>query len=295
LKRSDLTNKLEFGLFLFVIRLLRIPPYSFSTRLVTRLFLFGRHFGKRRRLAELHLSKVFPEISASRRKQLLKGVYTNMALTTCELYLKQEQQLISHFGLMDRRYLDAALSLGKGAIMATAHIGNWEAARLIPLFGIPFSVVIKQQHNPYFNDFNNAIRTRQGVTLIDFRNSLRDMLTKLKHNETVGILVDQNAGSSGLVLDFLGFPASHWRGVAKISLRYKVPIVPAFAIRTKDGKIVVCIEPMIYHPELEDKEENYPLILKEVNTAVEKYIRRYPEQWFWVHNRWKATGAMNSN
>jgi len=295
LKRNDLTNRIEYILFRFVLWKLRLIPYTWGKWLITSLFLWiGYGLGIRRKTADLHLRMVYPDMKAAERKALLKKIYYNMGLTSAEIYLLKEEKLIANTSISGKPHVHKALSLGRGAILATAHLGNWEAARLLPLFSIPLSVVVKKQHNPYFDAYNAAIRIRQGVSLIDFRRGLRDILTHLNKNEMVAILADQNAGSSGLVLDFMGYPASHYKGVAKISLRYKVPIVPGFAIRTKEGGIKISFETMIYHPELDDTEENYAFILKKLNAIIEEQINRYPEQWFWVHKRWKATGAMRS-
>ncbi len=93
-------------------------------------------------------------------------------------------------------------------------------------------------------------------------------------------------------MNFLGFPASHWKGVAKLSLRYRVPIVPCFARRSEDDRIVFEFFPVILHNDLDDKEENYKIVLEEVNKILEHQIREHPEQWFWVHLRWKHSYDM---
>ncbi len=296
MKRNDFVNKLEYWLFRAAIWKLRLLPYSWSRSIVISLFLvIGYGLGIRRKTAELHLMRVYPDMGSSERKKLLRSIYRNMGLTITEIYLLKESRLIAETTISGKAHVEKALSLGRGAILATAHFGNWEAARVMPLFCIPLSVVVKKQHNPYFDAFNNSIRTRQGVEIIDFKSGLRDILKHLANNEMVAILADQNAGRSGLVLDFLGHSASHYKGVAKISLRYKIPIVPGFALRTKQGNIEFSFEPMIYHPELDDNEANYAYILNKLNKVIEHYINLHPEQWFWVHKRWKATGAMKPN
>lgn len=135
---------------------------------------------------------------------------------------------------------------------------------------------------------------RNGLFVIDMRRGLRDLIQHLHSNRVVAILMDQNAGTSGLAMNFLGFPASHWKGVAKLSLRYKVPVVPGFAIRYENGQIDFRFYPMVLHEELEDREENYPVVLQELDDILEKLIHQYPEQWFWVHKRWKKTYDMFS-
>lgn len=293
MKRNDFVNRVEYALFRSGLFLLRILPYNWGKWLTVRLFIWiGYGLRIRKKLAARQLQKVYPSMTEEQRKSLLRDTYRNMGLSSAELYLQKEEDLISSIELKDKENLDKALSLGQGVIVATAHFGNWEAATTLPLFGYQLSAVVKRQHNPYFDRYTNALRTRYGMKVIDLKYGVKDIISHLRNNELVALICDQNAGKSGIILDFLGYPASHWKGPVKISLRYHIPIVPAFSLRKTDGKIQICFEPMIYYPELEDNEENYIFLWKQLNQVIESYIHRYPEQWFWVHNRWKATGAM---
>ncbi|OQB91595.1 MAG: Lipid A biosynthesis lauroyl acyltransferase [Candidatus Cloacimonetes bacterium ADurb.Bin117] len=287
MKRNNLVNRTEYLLFRFALFKLRLLPYPWGRWLLTRLFLWiGYGLGIRRQVAAENLQRVYPDMPPKQRKKLLKRVYLNLGLSAAELYLLPEKQLISGTSINGRENLEAALALGKGVILATAHLGNWEAARTLPLFGIPLAAVVQKQHNHLFDAYNNALRTRQGVRLIDQRHGLKDLLACLRQNMVVTILTDQNAGPEGLILEFLGHPAPHWKGAAKISLRYKAPIVPGYALRNPEGGISICFEPMIHHPELSDSTENQLLLLKEINAVTERYIRQNPEQWLWLHRRW---------
>lgn len=287
MKRNNLVNRTEYLLFRFALFKLRLLPYPWGRWLLTRLFLWiGYGLGIRRQVAAENLQRVYPDMPPKQRKKLLKRVYLNLGLSAAELYLLPEKQLISGTSINGRENLEAALALGKGVILATAHLGNWEAARTLPLFGIPLAAVVQKQHNHLFDAYNNALRTRQGVRLIDQRHGLKELLACLRQNMVVTILTDQNAGPEGLILEFLGHPAPHWKGAAKISLRYKAPIVPGYALRNPEGGISICFEPMIHHPELSDSTENQLLLLKEINAVTERYIRQNPKQWLWLHRRW---------
>jgi len=292
--RKNLINLAEYVLLRSLLFLLRLLPYPVSRFIATSLVVgIGYGIGIRRKEASRHLERVYPHKSKAERKLILRRLYHNMGLIAAEVYLMPERKLISSSEISGREHIREALAMGRGALLATAHFGNWEAARVLPLSSIAVSVVVRRQRNTYFDRFNTAIREQHGAKVIDMRRGLRDIIAHLSNNEMVAILADQNAGSTGLIMDFLGFPASHWKGVAKLSLRYKVPIIPGFALRTEQGNLCFTFEPMIYHPDLEDNEENYVFILKQINSIIESYIHRYPEQWFWVHRRWKATGAMD--
>lgn len=262
-------------------------PEALRKASVRGVLYVGYLLGIRRNVAEKQISTVFPDFNEAERRRIIKGVYQNMADSTFEMYLLNDQALLQRIDFIRYEYMDEAMALNRGAILATAHYGSWESARVMPMKQIPLSVITKRQRNRIFDAYTNQIRIRNGMKIIDMRRGLRDLIKHLQQKRIVAILMDQNAGGSGLMLDFMGFPASHWKGVAKLSLRYQIPIVPAFAPREANDRIRFEFFPMILHPELEDKEENYPVILNEINAILEQMIRRAPEQWLWVHKRWK--------
>ncbi len=271
----------------------RVLPYSISKAITLGLFyLAGYRLGIRRKVAEAQLHKVFPELSSAEIDRIVRKMYRNLALSALETYVTKDDILVSSTEISGREYVDQALSMNKGALLVTAHFGNWEAARVIPARGIPVAVIAKKQRNTLFNDYTDKMRSRQGAYIIDMKNALRGITKYLSQNSLVGILADQNAGGRGLVTNFLGYPASHWKGAAKISLKMKIPIIPGFALRTEKDNICVVFEPVIYHPDWDDSEENCLKLIQEINLILEKYIKKYPEQWFWVHKRWKGAYDM---
>jgi len=274
---------------------LKAMPQSFARRLAIGVFeLFGYHLGIRKFVAQRQLSRVFPDMSIGRQRKVLRSMYRKMALGALESYVIADSQLIETTSVSGRENVVEALSSGRGAILLTAHFGSWEAARILPALGIPLSVIAKKQRNRLFNDYTDRVRQKQGAQVIDMKKGLRAIMERLEQNELVAILADQNAGARGLVTDFLGYPASHWKGAAKLSLRKKIPILPAFALRKDDDLLEIVFETPIYHPEWEDNEENCVKLIAEGNSIIETYIRRYPDQWFWVHKRWKYAYDMFS-
>lgn len=291
--RKRLKNKLEFILFLAAISFLRSIPYNRAESILIFLFdIIGYRIGIRKKVALIQLLKTMPELGQEKLHQILRDNYKMMALNAAEEYILPDKELIKKTSINGLYNVKEAFALNRGVLLGTAHFGNWEAARLFPLYDIPMSVITKRQRNYYFNDYTDAIRSAHGVSIIDMRKGLRDILEHLKNNEMVAILADQNAGKHGMIFDFMGYPASHWLGIAKLSLRYKIPIIPGFALRNKDKSTVFRFEKMIYHPELDDHQEHYETVLRELDQVLERYIRRYPEQWFWVHKRWKGAYDM---
>ncbi|NLW18576.1 MAG: lysophospholipid acyltransferase family protein [Candidatus Cloacimonetes bacterium] len=287
MKRNAAVNWLEYLLFRAALFKLRLLPYAWGKWLLTRLFVgVGFGFGIRRRVADKNLEMAFSDMDAPKRRELLKKVYHNLGLTASELYLQPEEKLLKSIEFQGKEHLDKALEMGRGVILATAHFGNWEAARVLPHFGIPLAVVSKKQHNPLFENYNSTLRQKHGLKLIDHESGLKDIMRWLGKNGVVAILTDQNASEAGLIMDFLGSPASHWKGVAKIALRHDVPIVPGFVLRTQDGGITMCFESMIPTQCLSDDEESIRKVTAEVSSVIEAYVRKWPQQWFWVHRRW---------
>ncbi|HNW23883.1 MAG TPA: lysophospholipid acyltransferase family protein [Candidatus Cloacimonas sp.] len=293
MSKHKIQNRIEYIAFRIALALLKLLPAEVAKEVLKGLFFLGGYgLGIRKNVAVKQLNKVYPEKSRQEKAKIIKKLYRNMALSVYESYLQDDDTLYRNIRIEGREHIEDALSLQRGVIFATAHYGNWEAARVLPKAGIPFSGIAKPQRNNLFDNYTNAIRERCGMRIINMKRGLRDVVHELKENRIVAILIDQNAGNSGLVIDFLGFPASHWKGVAKLSLRYKVPIVPSFARRAEDDKIQFEFFPPILHEELEDREENYKIVLTEVDKILEKQIHKHPEQWFWVHLRWKHSYDM---
>jgi KDO2-lipid IV(A) lauroyltransferase len=281
-------NALEYYPFRALIALLGALPYRICRAIIMFLFMtIGYHLRIRRDVADTQIRHVYPTWSTAKINCLIRGIYRQMALNILEEYFMDDSALSEKSIIVGSEYMQEARNLGKGVLMAAAHFGNWEAARILPLQGIPLSVIVKKQRNTLFDAYTNAIRTRSGMHIIDMKHGLRKIISDLSEKRVVAIMADQNAGSKGIILDFLGYPASHWKGVAKLSLRYQIPIVPGFVIRSPEDKIIFEFSKMIYHPELEDNEENIAIILNKIIRITEDYIHKYPDHWFWVHKRWK--------
>ncbi len=286
--KKEIINKIEYISFRAMLAGFSLIPASWALGILKALFyVIGYGIGIRKKVAYKQLVRVYPHKTPEQLKAILKSMYRSMALSVFEIYLMDDNTLFAKSRITGQEHITKALSYGRGAILATAHYGNWEAARILPKAGIPLSAITKAQRNNLFDTYTNSIRKRSGLRLIDMRKGLRDIIHQFGEGRIVAILMDQNAGKSGLMLDFLGFKASHWKGVAKLSLRYKVPIVPGFARRGEDDNIVFEFYEPIMHEEMEDIEENYSIILSEVNSIIEQQIHKWPQQWFWVHKRWK--------
>ncbi|MFW6380979.1 MAG: lysophospholipid acyltransferase family protein [Bacillota bacterium] len=224
-------------------------------------------------------------------KQKVRGVYDHLGQMLVEFILTErldQDYIDQHIKITGLDNLEQAYSRGQGVILYSAHFGNWEwMGSLIPLLGYPMTAIVKPQHNPYFDQAITELRQYTGSRVIATGFSLRQAYQTLKNGDCLFVLGDQDARSQGWKLDFLGRPASTYGGVVKLARRTGAAIVPMFMVRQGWGQHhLQFLEPRWIGAEA--GEERQLELLQELTGIVEGYIREYPEQWFWLHRRWKT-------
>ena len=255
-----------------------------------RLFKIGRLFKfSRTKIVRAQLEESFPDYDKERINELVDAVYDNLALTFSEIYLANQDWLLKRVKVKGWKNLEKALEKKKGVLLATAHMGNWEiAGKYIAQFHQPVAPILRKQRNELFNDYTNNQRKKYNIDLIYKKRALKKILSFLKRNAIIAVLTDQNAGKKGLALDFLGRKASVYSGIAKIALKTKCSIVPAFAVRKENNDNLLIFEKPIFVDDLKDDKTNIVKLTKQINSIIEEYIKKYPEHWFWVHKRWRG-------
>jgi KDO2-lipid IV(A) lauroyltransferase len=244
-----------------------------------------------RKLTLDNLNRVFGyEMTDREIMQIAEKVYENMGITALEF---PKMSLISDreffrtvdYDEGDIRYIRSLLEKKKGVIFASAHMGNWEMlAGFGGRLGFAMSILYKPSTNPYLNRIWFGLRKRN--RLIDITRDLSLVTKRLRENEVVCILFDENARSRGIKLPFLGHPASTYKGPAFFALRTGCPIVCAYFIRQASGKHRLIIERIIEPARTGNLEEDIITVMTEMNRSLEKMIRRYPDQWNWIYKRW---------
>ncbi|MBP2643571.1 MAG: lipid biosynthesis acyltransferase [Firmicutes bacterium] len=188
-----------------------------------------------------------------------------------------------------REYLSAALAFGKGVVIATAHSGNWELLGPTLAFnGFPVVGVAQKQTNAAMNRFINEYRALSGMQLV-YKAEVREMMRLLGTGKIIGLLMDQDAGKEGTFVDFFGVPASTATGAAALARIKNVPIVPAFITERENGGHVVRLHKPIFVEKTAERDADVFAITQQLTTIIEKHIRQFPHEWFWLHNRWKHT------
>jgi len=188
--------------------------------------------------------------------------------------------------------MDEALTRGKGVLGLTAHIGNWElCAQIMALLGYKINAIALTHSNKQIDDFFTKQREDKGVKVIPVGVAIRQCFAALKRNEIVGILGDRDfSGENGINVDFLGKKLLAPRGPAVLSLRTQAAIVPAFVIRDDqdDRYFKYVFEKPIYPLRSDDEEHDIKDLTEKYIQVIEKYIRKYPQQWYMFNEFWKA-------
>ncbi len=188
-----------------------------------------------------------------------------------------------------REHLDAALARGRGVILLTAHLGNWEmVGARIAADGYPLNVIARAQRDDRLTDYVRKTREVAGMRVLHREVAVGRSLRALRRNELVGILLDQNAGQDGVFVDFFGRLASTAPGAAAFALQTDAAVLPTFGWRISDNSHIVQIGPPLSLLRTGDRDQDLLLNTARYTKVIETAIRVHPEQWFWLHKRWKS-------
>ncbi len=191
--------------------------------------------------------------------------------------------------LRGSEHIDAALADGRGAILLTGHLGNWElTGSRIAAAGYPLSVIARAQRDSAITEYVRETRETMGMRVLHRDVAVRASLKALRRNELVGILMDQNAGEDGIFVDFFGHLASTAPGAAAFALRTDAAVLPTFGWRNADGTHTVQVYPAVRLIRSGDHESDLRENTARYTKVIESQIRLHPAQWFWLHKRWKA-------
>lgn len=249
---------------------------------------------KRRRIALENLNIAFGgEISADECAQICRSSFRQIGKTAIEFFRFPQltfDNIWEEVTVEGKEHLIGALDQGKGAIVFLPHSGNWELLALVYGALIPdrAKAIAFPLKNRYLDTLVSQYRERLSLKLITRRRAVRETLRALKENYAVGFFADQNAGREGVFVDFFGKPASAVRGPATLALKTGAPLLFSMDIRQPDDRHHVLITPAIDLERSGDLERDVQTNTAHLLEILEKYIRQYPDQWLWTHNRWKT-------
>ncbi|HEU4440297.1 MAG TPA: lysophospholipid acyltransferase family protein [Methylomirabilota bacterium] len=204
----------------------------------------------------------------------------------CRYFLRPTEVMLSRVRVEGGEQLKTAAAEGRGVLILTAHYGNWELLGAAHgLVGLPLSIVIRPLDHPVLDVLAARFRRRSGAELIVKRQAVREVIGALRRGRMVGVLLDQNATrAEGVFVPFFGVLASTSKGLALLALRTGAPVVPVFLRREADGGHCMEVGPPVPPPANAD----VVAYTAAFNQAIEAAIRRAPEQWLWMHARWRT-------
>jgi len=225
-------------------------------------------------------------------EKIAQQVFINLVQVVFEIGWSlnlDEKRLFNHFRFDDYHHFEKAYEKGKGVLILTAHFGNWELLTVIAaMVKFPLNIVVRPLDFKPLDHFIFNIRTRFGGKIIPKQRSIRTIIRSLDRGEIVALLMDQNVDwYEGVFVNFMGHRACTNKGLALLALKTGAPVVPVFLIREALG-FRAEFGPEILTVKTGDKQKDIEMNTQEYNRVIENVIRRYPDQWFWIHQRWKT-------
>jgi len=296
--RSDrpmVRYKLEYLLTRTIGFLAKLIPLKLA-------YFIGDRFGDlfyyvirtRKNVAYRNLSAYFQNEKSDREiKKIIHQNYRHFGRVLMEfarLPLLKRATILDQIPIYNIQLVTEAISRGKGLIILSGHFGNWEyMAAALANVGTELYCVFKEQKNLAVDNIIKQVRMNVGLRPFKVKGgAAKGILKALKEKNAVLIVGDQDAGKKGEMIEFLGRPASTARGPALIAIKHRIPVIMAFGIREQDGRIRIHLEKFAGVDKFPDSDKGVKQFLIQYNKILEKYIRKYPEQWFWLHRRWKT-------
>ena len=288
-------RKLEYAAAWPFIKILGILPRPFARGFAITLAQLVYLFHVRlRRVGMRNLELAFPGKSEKERKQILRAEFTSLGRQLAELchfprYTPENVDEVVVYEQLEN--YERAYARGKGVLFLTAHFGAWELSAFAhSLHGHRVKIVMRPMDNPYLDGMLQSYRTMHGNKVVPKDDFVRGLLAAMKAGETVGILMDTNmTPPQGVFVDFFGIAACTASGLARIALRTDAAVVPGFTIWDESlRKYRLRFDPALQLVRTGDLEADIVANTQKFTKVIEDYVRKYPEQWLWVHRRWKT-------
>jgi KDO2-lipid IV(A) lauroyltransferase len=250
--------------------------------------------GRLRRAAHFNLRLAFPEWAEAQRRGVIRKMVRNIGWMAGEFsqFPKYNRENIERIVVLDGfENFDAAQRRGRGVLFVTGHTGAWELAPFAQaLYGHPLHFLVRPLDNARVDALVNEYRCLSGNSPIEKNKAARAMLSILRDGGTIGVLIDQNTSlEEGVFVDFFGVPACTTTGLARIALRTSAPVVPGFLYWDENlRKYRLRFEPEIPLVRTGDEEQDVRVNTANFTKSVEVFARRRPDQWLWIHKRWKT-------
>jgi KDO2-lipid IV(A) lauroyltransferase len=255
-------------------------------------FIFYYFIPIRKKVVIKNLQIAFPNVNLSSIKQLSYKVYRSFAITLVEImYLPYltKKELMDKVECSNPDLIVDMYGEGKGVILLSSHFGNWEyiATSVALQIGIPFSVIVKPLRNPLVYEWMNKARTKLTNEIVPLGISIRKTYQTLKEKKIVAMVADQRGPREGVKVKFFNRDVSVYTGPAALALKTRAPIIYGIPVRQKDYKYKTELVEISIENLPENDEEKIVELSQRHTAYLEKVISEHPEQWLWMHDRWK--------
>jgi len=286
-------NIFEYILFLSFSKFFQLLGLNLSRRfsfLIAVLFYYIIPIRKKTVLENLH--NAFPDYDEKKLKSIAFGSYKSFAIALAEiLYIPamSKEDIKKQVDCINVELIREKYEENNGVILLSAHFGNWEfmATSLAAQLNIPISVVIKPQRNPYVTNWMNKARTKWNNEIVPLGISIRQTYQTIKDKKIIAMVADQRGPEESIKINFFGRNLTVLTGPAALSLKTGAPILYGISVRQDDYSYKSVMTEISNENLPESNEEKIKELSQRHMTYLEGYIRKYPEQWLWMHKRWK--------
>jgi Kdo2-lipid IVA lauroyltransferase/acyltransferase len=293
LKRATLAHRAEYYAMRATVAGLSALSWDSACSIGEQLGAIGyRPLGIRKRVVERQIAAAFPNLDSPAVAQLARDSYKHLGRTFVESALLDNLGRDGIQTLVDRvegwEEVEDVMSKGRGAVMVTGHIGNWElAGAYVAARGIPLDAIVRGMANPLFDAYINRTREQMGMTIVHDSEAVRRTPRSLRAGRAVAFVADQGVlGLASTFVPFFGRPAKTPRGAAVFALRFEVPVLFVVALRQPNGCFRVTVE-RIEARQTGDRDRDVDAIVARFTERLEHWVRVVPAQYFWQHRRWK--------
>jgi KDO2-lipid IV(A) lauroyltransferase len=281
----------EKGLLL-IGAILRLLPRSLSLKLGETIGCLIYWIGIRRSVALENLAQAFPDWPRRRIRGIAQRCYRHFGALLADfsrLPSLNKKDVAGFVEIEGLELLDKALRRGKGGVVVSGHLGNWELmGSSAAVLGYPVSYVVTGQENERVDELMDCFRRKTGVQIIKRREAIKGVLKALRENRLVAILSDQDAHEAGVFVPFFGREASTPRGAALFAIRSGAELIFAESYLQQSRKLKVIFQPVPREDLPDDFNAAADVLTGRFTRMLEDAVRRHPEQWFWMHRRWKS-------
>jgi len=292
-KKPTLAHRAEYYAMRATIGGLRALSWDAACKFGEKLGALGyRPLGIRKRVVERQIAAAFPDLNPESVVSLARESYQHLGRTFIETALLNSlgkdglQKLVETVDGWEE--IEDVMSKGKGAVLVTGHIGNWElAGAYVAARGVPLDAIVRGMANPLFDAYLNHTREVIGMTVVHDSEAVRRTPRSLRAGRAVAFVADQGVmGLASTFVPFFGRPAKTPRGAAVFALRFDVPVVFVVALRKPNGRYRIVVE-RIEAPQTGERDRDVDAIVARFTQHLEKWVRAVPAQYFWQHRRWR--------